>query len=256
MRRYAWTLVAGCLALWICVAGVINLATQSSYNRKLERTEQRAHFWRAVGGSEGTFSPTVDDKLAADIRDWVRAGHSIAQFEGDSNSYGGIGQALGDYDPFDQSCGQECGHLRADAQRKALASYEGQSRQVIESEQPAKPSNISWTVPAALFVLWLLVGLAVLYLPPLMRRHEQEQELSGAYPAEARMIGQIDRAMAELPPGSQQWDQMNQLRVGLEKAVTRRLNAGENEIQQARTRRLMEEASSMLYAMNEGNEAL
>lgn len=124
--------------------------------------ENEAFFWRVVAG-EDSGGPTVDVLLARDLRGLSAS--EIADFEGNSNRYGGITDAIG-YDPFDESglnC-FECGPLDAYTQNNLELIRGGNLDQVLAAtEVPPADEGLTLTpwgmgMVSYVLLLWAFGG--------------------------------------------------------------------------------------------------
>lgn len=161
-------------------AGISQAVSHDRHETAVEVVEERAHFYRVIGGEESASSPTVDNTLAAELRDRLGPVNTnatelpaaIDNFRGDSNAYGGITDAI-QMDPFDEtglSC-FECGPLSAEFKDKLLEIKKGNVEQVIHSELPTPESTPGYTftpggISTASYVglLWLVGGPLTLLL--------------------------------------------------------------------------------------------
>lgn len=160
----------------VCFAGGIQYGDQRQVQQEIVEAQQRSHFWRVIAGTEPAGAPTVDNRLAKDIKDRLgpidsgatELPEAINRFRGNSNSYGGITDAIGT-DPFDEaglSC-VECGPLDGDTKTKLLLIKQGNVEDVIASETPAQPGGYTltpfgWSGLKTGLVIWLTGGPLVL----------------------------------------------------------------------------------------------
>lgn len=254
----AWAAVLALLLVWLVVAGVSGAASNRSYESELREAQARASFYLVVAGERSPRVGQVEDKLGGHLNQ-IPADR-LGDFQGDSNRYGGITEALG-VDPFTGECGTECGHLTPDFQEKIEIVKAGGADAVIEGERPEQEGGLSSSVPLILIVLWLATGVAA-YLLLMVRiraaRVGQQQSLREAYPDECREIDRLDAVMKALPPGGRQYDELQRLRDGIEMGLRRRLDPSvvDDHLSEARLERLMVEAGKTLRAVEEGNRVL
>jgi hypothetical protein len=180
LRRYAAKIIAITATATLCLTlgrGVAQSIEKHENTQAIEAAAKRAHFWRVIAGKEAPGAPTVENRLAKDLKsrlgpvtaDASELPNSIHRFRGSSNAYGGISDAIG-MDPFDESglaC-NECGPLDANTKAKLLLIKQGQVDQVIVSDQPETiPAGYTltpfgWSGLTTGLLLWALGGPLVL----------------------------------------------------------------------------------------------
>lgn len=256
-RRW-WLAILAIVAVFLLVSVGVNAATSGSYNDEVAGANARAHFWRTIAGRDHQSDATVDGKLANDIRRWFRdpvAQHPAGSFRGDSNDYGGITDALHGYDPFDESCGPECGHLSNDAMDKTELALGGQVDEVVAADKPKRGAEMPTKLIAALLAGWLVFG-AAMVLMPIWRRQQRQDAVGHAYPDEYRLIRQLTESARALPASDPNKRQLENLSSGLSKALSKRMMAGDSDVRNERIRELVHEATGALEAFDEGNRAI
>lgn len=175
------TKIAALLFAVLTVVGTVAGGTQAiqhhQHQQAVATAQARAHFWKVVAGTEQPTSATVDNTLASDLHarmgpsviiddpnSFNRLSQRVEDFRGDSNSYGGITDAIG-YDPFaDESlpC-KECGPLDAQTKHNLLLIQQGNLKVVLAKDIPHFSSKYTLTpggmgvIPFAGLV-WLMGG--------------------------------------------------------------------------------------------------
>jgi hypothetical protein len=248
-----WAVVAAALLVWLAVATISGASANHTYHSQLNHASQRSHFWRVVAGQDEDSAPTVDNKLAYDLRNVINGNSgkiTVNTFTGDSNSYGGVTDALG-VSPFDNSCGNECGHLTPYMKASLNEVKGGQLQSVIGNDTVKKPHSSRGTAFMA-FLFWLLLGAGIIALP-FINKYRFKNTLRGQYRDECRLIDETTAAIRELPAGDPQIDQLKGLRDNLEKELQRRLGKGTSE---GRINHLKDELQNTLTAVQEGNKML
>lgn len=152
--------ILGCIAAVTGTAGIVQAVTHNDVRHEVAIAQQRAHFWRVIAREEEPNTPTVDNRLAKDLRDRISPGSSslppdITEFRGTSNAYGGISDAIG-YDPFENeslAC-RECGPLDARTKRNLLLIQEGQVEQVVANDVPQLDTSYTLTPNGMSVLAW------------------------------------------------------------------------------------------------------
>lgn len=247
-----WAVGAAALLVWLAAAGITGASASHQYNGKLADATERTHFWMVVDSQADDPTPSVDMKLAYDLRDVLsgKGGETVANFTGNSNAYGGIDNALG-IQTFDDSCGNECGHLSSYMQASLRDIANGNLSQVTAADTVKKPHS-SFDDALFAFFGWLLVGVGVISRP-FWKRHRFANTVRGEYPDEYHLLDQTSEAIKELPAGDPQIDQLRSLHDNLEKELQRRLGRGTSE---GRINNLKKELQTTLTAVQEGNKTL
>lgn len=241
-----WAVIAAVLLVWLAVAAISSASASHSYHNQVSHAQTRDHFWQVVTGKADGSEPTVDDTLALDLQQ-LKTTKQIDSFQGDSNRYGGITDALG-VDPFDDSCGSECGHLTS-YMRSTLEKVQAGGE--VAPETVAKPSSSTGT-PELLFVLWLLAG-AGLVAWPFVKRHREANTLKSSYRDESHLMDKADELLKELPAADPRYDEIKLLRTRLEQGLERRLDRGTDD---GRVDAVVRELQASLAAVEAGNKTL
>jgi hypothetical protein len=244
-----WAVIAAVLLVWLAVAAVSSASASHSYHNQISHAQTRNHFWQVVSGQADGSEPTVDNKLAVDLQ-LLKTQKDVAAFHGDSNQYGGITDAIG-VDPFDDSCGNECGYLTSYMRTTLAKVQSGQVDAVVTADTVSKPHSTTGT-PVLLFIVWLLAG-GGLVAWPFVRRHRDANTLKSAYRDESHLLNEARDAMKELGPADPRYDELKGLRDNLEKALERRLGRGTDS---GRIDNLVNDLRVNLDAVQEGNKTL
>lgn len=207
------SIVLALIAGFSLVSGVSQFANHYQHQHAASLADKRHHFWRVVAGQENADAPTVENRLAEDLRS--RLGpvnpnatlpESITAFRGDSNAYGGITDGLG-YDPFDESglaC-SECGPLDGRTKTALLLVKRGQLSVVLaDGPRPVAPYHL-WTplgLPAATWgLLVLFLCLVIYYVQPiyaLFASRSLEKKMRECYPEDMHMLDSVDNMLARV----------------------------------------------------------
>lgn len=247
--RVAW--LAGLVALIVAVIATTAIASaqRSSYHRQLRQANNAAHFYGVIAGIEepGT---GVADQLALDLKQVPD--NKLRFFRGSSNSYGSITSIVG-FDPFDDSCGHECGPLTPDTMKFVLLAKD----QHTQYHPHPTRHVVSTTLPRFMLAVWLLLGLAMFALP-LMRRMQHERSIEHSYPDEWRLVTRMTRALDSGALSNRDAEELRRLRDGLSSALQLRMatSGTEDVVTGQRVDKLKEEARAQLAAFEEGNRAL
>jgi hypothetical protein len=251
--RTGWGFVAILLALWLIIASIGAAVHSSHFHKREIDADHRAHFYRVIGGEEDGSALTVENKLALDVKRAI-AQHRLNRFRGDSNAYGGVTDALG-VDPFDGSCGDECGFLTPSMKSNVLRAASGDADAVVSSDRPHDSGGPSIGIPGLILAVWFVLGVAIMASPFIQRRRKQET-IRERYPAEARLLARFNNTLRELPPSHPEYQRIRGLRDGLQEELTERMSSGEEAVGTSRLEYLCREGENTLEALREGNRAL
>lgn len=261
-RRYSqlalkiWGLAGGVVAMIFVAVILVASVHNSGVNSANHQIEARHHFWQVVAGQTTPSAPTVDNKLALDLRVALHSrnpSQAINNFTGNSNEYGGITDQIG-VDPFSgQSC-HECGPLSSYMKDRLGEIRNGNVAEVVATDKPTGHKySTSWVWILAL--VWLISLPLMLYFPTLTRRHKLKS-VEEVFPEDGRMIDKLDKAMRELPPGDPQYNEFRDLRDKLDAALNRQLVSTKDEVAKTRRKELAEQARVSIAAYEEGNKYL
>lgn len=244
----AWSFVAVCLIAVVIVAVIVRSNQRSDYNHRVAVSQAQTHFYSVIAGKAqpGT---GVADSLAMDLRSVPVA--KLRFFQGTSNKYGGVASEIG-IDPFDNSCGVECGSLRP----SVLANVTEARRYGYFQEPSVRKHLTSLALPTVALLVWLLIGAAGALAAP-FRKRQTHEALRRQYPDECRTLDRLNAAIGALPPGRQR-DELARMREGIEHGLLVRVDPStpDDQVTEARLDKLMQEAQFTLQSVEAGNKAL
>lgn len=250
MKARVWVAIASALVVWLVVAAIASAVHTHNQAGALDHWRTRGHFYRVIAGEEDASAPTVENKLALDLKPLSRG--ELSRFQGNSNAYGGITDALG-VDPFDGSCGIECGHLTGAVQGNVTRAKSGAVGVVIASDRPSTSGGPSVWTPFVLLLCWF--ALTAFWLSrPLLRRYRRKDEIRSRYASEYLLTQKLDQSIRALPPHDPQRQRLQALRNDLTGALNERAFGTVTNTESLR--RLGDEAELVLSTLEEGNKEL
>jgi hypothetical protein len=239
-----WGAVAVVLVLVFVFLLIGHTAATANYKHDLQDANARVRLYAAAEG-RSLSEPSVERKLGADVYAYAKAhsGH-LDGFRADTNSYGGITDAIGE-DPFDGINCSECGPLKPEWQERLESATQGKANLPNLIDRPTKPGNPARSV-GVLLLLWAFV-LPLLLVGSRILDHRRRVR---SYSAEDyHLLSALDQ---QLEQGSDDPD-LQHLRAGLQNALNERANAGKTEKTEMLIDRLKSEARDRLEALEAGN---
>lgn len=207
-KLHVWSFLLIFTLGWTLGGVAFGALDRASHNDALRTVNNRNAFYRVIAGESTPTSPTVDARLALDLRealggidpDATQLPDEILKFQGTSNAYGGITDAIG-FDPFNGaglSC-SECGPLDREVQQQLLEIKQGHVADVLIATPPQPgyhliPLDLAWW-------LWGLVCMVVVVLVHLWYMYFDNREhdkLCAEYPEEMEFISKVDRQLAKV----------------------------------------------------------
>lgn len=252
----AWLIAGTVLIAWTGGARVYNSQEESRVADEVAQVEREDRFYRIVAGQDSG-GPTPADKLARDLSQ-IEDPTSVAGFKGDSNRYAGITDSLG-FDPFQDgdNC-PECGFLDTEVALN-VATIKGDENgltTVLVSLQEEIPPAKSRSGPAVwAWIIWVL-SLPTYAVVMYMRLRKSEEVKWREVAQERNLVEEMRKAQHELPPGSEQWNVLDNLADELEDQMARRLQYRDTKTRAMRLEYLTSEATQALEAFEAGNKEL
>lgn len=250
----AWIIAATVLVAWTGGARVYTSQEESRVADQVAQVEREVRFYQIVAGQEAG-GPTPADKLARDLSQ-IEDPFSVGDFKGDSNRYAGITESLG-FDPFvDGDNCPECGVLDNEVAVRVIQVKEGGLDGVLaELQMPIAEAKSQSGPPTWLLVIWVL-SLPTYVVVMYTRLRKSEEIKWREVASEKDLVGELRKAQHELPPGSDQWNALDNLADELEDQMARRLQYRDTKARAIRLQYLTEEATATLEALEEGNRQL
>jgi hypothetical protein len=254
--KAAWATACVALLVWTVGAGIAGSVQTRHYHHAQEQVAVQTHFYRVIAGQDAV-GVHVNDTLASDLRSTPK--DKLPLFQGTSNQYGGITAEIG-VNPFDNTCGVECGRLVPSVLQNVERARDGHPPTIRAAKHVT-----SWLLPFALFVAVVIGGILLGFAGTLtkwQRRRSAQQSLRAAYPEECRTLDRLQHQMDLLsvhhmtPREQARYAQLAEMHDGIEAALKMRIDPDsvDDQISEARADKLLTEASQVLAAVEAGNE--
>ena len=249
----AWGAAGATLLAWVALAAGLNAGTNSEVKEARSQAAKETRFYQVVAGELSGSEPGPANRLARDLRETPV--ERLSSFQGDSNRYGGISEELG-FDPFNGVDCQECGFLDPDVIENTEQVKNGDLPTVLEEIQDEVPvQDDTPGPPAFLWFLWIISY--PIYAGYVFVKDRRSVEARYRDFAEERsLIGQLREAQHALPPGSQDWNALDQLADNLQEQIEQRVSYRQSKTQRIKIDTLTDEASSVLDDIAAGNREL
>lgn len=243
-----WPVVAVLLLVWLVGTVIANSVQSSHYHAALRHANASTHFYQVIA-KQTEPDTSVVDRLALDLRTVPAA--KLRLFRGNSNSYGSVSSTLG-FDPFDESCGVECGPLTPNA----LAEISRAKQGVVPHTTVAHPGG-GVGAPLDVLALWVLLG-GIFFVWPYFGNMRSHKAMEQRYPDDWRAVAELTKALDSGNLSSTDEHEIRQLRDGLSSALQERMTpgGGGNAVTVSRVASLKSEARDRLAAIEEGNRVL